>query len=1098
VTIVRPVKLDISGFASFREPAVIDFTGAEYFAFVGPTGSGKSTVIDAMTFALYGSAPRWGRSNAIAQALAPTANRCTVRLVFDVGPDRYVVAREVRRSGQQISQRNTVLERLPDQDSVDADGEVLAGDPGGVTAAVERVLGLSFDDFCKCIVLPQGQFQDFLKAKPAERQTILLKLLGADRYEGIRQRASEAEARAGERAVLLADQLGRLADATPEAEAASRSRVDSLEVVADRLRTALPAAMDAAAAFATAQQDVQDLSADETLLEVLRIPADVPDLQASADRCEAAVRAATETEQQERRRDAAARADQAAGPSRQALERLGGEHDELGRLSERLPALTAAQTAADIAAEEARAAADTAEAEIVARRTRHDDARETVARAETEIEALEQERQELEEARIPSGVDDLARGATEAAAAVGAARDRRDRAETVERGARDAVAQGPARSVLEHMLVLVDEVHARRDEHRALSARLRAAQESVAAVTVAEADAESTLQGSLLHVESLRDRHTAVTLRAHLAPGEPCPVCEQSVTTLPPPLDDAGLDDAKAAHTAAVRELEHARQLRGAAERDASEMAAEVRSLARRIDDLVAGGLPERATVEEQLARTDDLRTSLEAAEAEAAEARESLAGAETSASRTAATVGAARSHLAATHGSLVRRGAPPVDVEDLAGAWRQLDSWATGRRRDAVTAITAASGRLDEARSALQSARAGLAEAEESVRRTRAAQEDAFRSSAEAAAGERQVRERVTELTDQLRDRPGPDEVAAGLRECTRLEAAVNDAGTALEEARTTLTVAEREAVAWRTSVAEARRTLGRARDSVVHLGAPAVDDVDVHAAWHALISWSASRLGEVKAAIESGRHRVDAAARNLAERRAGILDLCRDLDLAIDDDVPLAELPALAAGELSSARAALSGILAQRQQAATALQQQAAAEQEQQVAALLAHLLRSTGFPRWLAGAALDALVDDASGVLRELSGGQFDLTHEKGEFFVVDHIDADSTRSVRTLSGGETFQASLALALALAQQMAVLGAGGTAQLDSIFLDEGFGTLDPDTLEVVAATLENLAHGERMVGVVTHVAALAERVPTRFVVSRDNRTSSVRREEA
>ena len=74
--------------------------------------------------------------------------------------------------------------------------------------------------------------------------------------------------------------------------------------------------------------------------------------------------------------------------------------------------------------------------------------------------------------------------------------------------------------------------------------------------------------------------------------------------------------------------------------------------------------------------------------------------------------------------------------------------------------------------------------------------------------------------------------------------------------------------------------------------------------------------------------------------------------------------------------------------------------------------------------------------------------------------------------------------------------IAAAGAARLDSIFLDEGFGTLDPDTLDVVATTLETLAQGQRMVGVVTHVAALAERVPVRFKVSRDARTSSVIRE--
>ena len=105
-------------------------------------------------------------------------------------------------------------------------------------------------------------------------------------------------------------------------------------------------------------------------------------------------------------------------------------------------------------------------------------------------------------------------------------------------------------------------------------------------------------------------------------------------------------------------------------------------------------------------------------------------------------------------------------------------------------------------------------------------------------------------------------------------------------------------------------------------------------------------------------------------------------------------------------------------------------------------------------------------------------------------------DATAVLPDQGGGETFQASLALALALSAQMSSLAAAGAARLDSIFLDEGFGTLDPETLEVVATTLETLAQGQRMVGVITHVAALAERVPVRFLVSRNARTSTVVRE--
>jgi exonuclease SbcC len=114
------------------------------------------------------------------------------------------------------------------------------------------------------------------------------------------------------------------------------------------------------------------------------------------------------------------------------------------------------------------------------------------------------------------------------------------------------------------------------------------------------------------------------------------------------------------------------------------------------------------------------------------------------------------------------------------------------------------------------------------------------------------------------------------------------------------------------------------------------------------------------------------------------------------------------------------------------------------------------------------------------------------------VIDHRNADERRPAKTLSGGETFQASLALALALADQLAGLAAGGAAKLESIFLDEGFGTLDPETLATVADTIEALGNEERMVGIVTHVRELAERVPVRFEVTKTARTSQVERQSA
>ena len=86
---MRPVRLLLDGFGSYREPAEADFSDVDFFALVGPTGSGKSTVIDGLCFALYGTVPRWGRENVIAQALAPAANACRVCLVFEAAGKRY-------------------------------------------------------------------------------------------------------------------------------------------------------------------------------------------------------------------------------------------------------------------------------------------------------------------------------------------------------------------------------------------------------------------------------------------------------------------------------------------------------------------------------------------------------------------------------------------------------------------------------------------------------------------------------------------------------------------------------------------------------------------------------------------------------------------------------------------------------------------------------------------------------------------------------------------------------------------------------------------------------------------------------------------------
>jgi exonuclease SbcC len=175
------------------------------------------------------------------------------------------------------------------------------------------------------------------------------------------------------------------------------------------------------------------------------------------------------------------------------------------------------------------------------------------------------------------------------------------------------------------------------------------------------------------------------------------------------------------------------------------------------------------------------------------------------------------------------------------------------------------------------------------------------------------------------------------------------------------------------------------------------------------------------------------------------------------------------------------------------------AEARADEQVAQALGRVLDRGHFRQWIVDEALRGLVDGASVVLRNLSSGQYSLAvTADADLLVVDHVNADETRSVNSLSGGETFQASLALALALADRISELAGDQAEPLESIFLDEGFGSLDPETLDVVAGTIEALARHDRIVGVVTHVRELAERMPVRFRVRKESGTSTVTREEA
>ncbi|MSQ29792.1 MAG: SMC family ATPase, partial [Dehalococcoidia bacterium] len=183
---------------------------------------------------------------------------------------------------------------------------------------------------------------------------------------------------------------------------------------------------------------------------------------------------------------------------------------------------------------------------------------------------------------------------------------------------------------------------------------------------------------------------------------------------------------------------------------------------------------------------------------------------------------------------------------------------------------------------------------------------------------------------------------------------------------------------------------------------------------------------------------------------------------------------------------------------QAATATAEVAVHDERHRRARELHTELQSNHFIDFLLRESLELLAQDASARLMQFSIGRYELATVKGDFLVVDHQNGDERRSVRTLSGGETFLASLALALSLSEHLPeISGTGGAVALESLFLDEGFGSLDAESLDLAVQGLEALAEGNRMVGVISHIEELSERMPSRVHVEK-RAHSSVIREDA
>lgn len=1040
---MRIRRLEMVGIGPFTQRQVIDFTAFDesgLFLLEGPTGSGKSTIIDALTFALYGDVARQkdASKDRLRSNRLEDGQRSEVDLIFEVRSGLYRVARTPAYTpAGRKTQRNSkaTLVRVVEDLSAEAGVrtvEDIASGPSKVGPEITRIVGLDKEQFLQTIVLPQGKFARFLTATSDERERILRDIFDTRVYVAFQERLAEAAASSraalAERERAAAGAMARVAGvAVPGGaldavegggdrgagapggtgrEAAGAPRGSSRGAAAPG-GAARGADSGPAAAPGPTSADPDPCAEDPSpALEWARGRHRLVEEALEGARLAAAEADARDAEQQEELRRAL---DDLAAVERhrRLVEQLAGLEDaqpgidELrarcrsGRAAQRVLAYADAHEHAVRAREAARL--------LVARRWREAgcDGEPPASSAEASAScplwrgaarAASQRAAALEglaavEAALPGRVQRVAAlEADEASAA--------ERLRACEEAARVLPSQiERAQAGLEAMRADAAAVPAARAELERLDERLEASRRADvlrASLTGLSEALREAVRGAKVADAAARDAHdlwlsaTAGALAAGLVDGSPCPVCGSESHPSPAPLSEDGITREQ------VRGLDEARQ---------------------RADGELADAKSAHSDAVREISRLN------------------AIAGDHTGAIEELR--GAAASILRALEGAARRI----PGVEEAIGQERARLGELEGRRADAAASLARARAALDEERAALERARGQVAE-----------------------------------------HAPGGRTIAESIEESEALASAFS---ALLEAASTWNGACEQEESARAEFVAQLGRS-GLPSDGDSWRGALVDEDLldsyearvsghdqQLFALRQALASQEAEHAGGLDAPdVEGARERARASARTrvAAHQRVGSLEQCaRELGSAV-------ESLASCVDELRAAR--------QEAGPVRRLADIAAASSPENLAA--------TPLSAWVLVSRLEEVLRATNPRLAAISSGRYELVAVPDDgtqsrksglgLRIVDH-DTDTERSARTLSGGETFYTSLALALGLAD--VVTAEAGGVELRTVFIDEGFGSLDAHTLSLVMDQLHQLRDGGRCVGVVSHVEEMASQIP-------------------
>ncbi|RAX17177.1 SMC family ATPase [Pseudarthrobacter sp. AG30] len=1028
---MRIHHLRISGFGPFAGTEDVDFdrlSAHGLFLLNGPTGAGKTSVLDAICFALYGSVPGARQDGKrLRSDHAEPGQEPAVTCEFSAQGRRFEVTRSPAwdkpsargRNGFTTQQAKTLLRERVGGTWVEKSAR---NDEAG--AEIMALLGMDREQFTRVIMLPQGEFAAFLRSKAADRLDLLQKLFGTQRFEALEQELSRQAAAARDDVAALVGQLGMLS-ARAEAEAAP------LQLPQDEA----PAPEDTAgrlgwlqAAVAARLAELTEHAAGATSLSQERRS----DVERETARHERARKLQAATVRQQAVKDGAARQEELAA-------RL-GRHREAEVLQGQLRAV-------DAAAGKVQSAGGAAEAAMTLLRMAAADSTElaqlnlgadeaAVPPVQTHKGSAGHNTAEI----VPGAAQELARLRSLLAVVEARLPDEQRLQELYGRHRSLAGRQDELRLDVETLGSRVAQLLADREllagtmgqlELRAADAALRR-KEAAAATELLDVvrrygtamkgrdlvnaryddSRESLLEakGRWLDLREVRLANAAFELAAKLVAGEPCPVCGSGEHPAPagsgtegPSLAQAeeeahaAYEAAEAAHSAVSAERAEAEQTVAVlAGQGGTIPVAEARTGAE--EALAAAEAAEQAAEELQ-----EQRQRLEALDAGIEQARSALSDAEAELSHTAVLLADLAEQAAALDGALA----------GLRGNHRTLN-----RRLRVLEDAVAVLDKAVEAQLRLDTARAQAAEAEENLEL--ALPGAGFASAAEVRSQLLGAAE-VAALEAEVRTAGEEAARVAGLFESEDLVLAMAEAGDGFLPDDERLEVLRSQAAAAHHDAREADLAAGLARRCLAAL-------TSIAAEYEALAS--SSREPAERAQMLAG----------LAEAAAG-------------------------RGENTYRMSLNSYVLAAR------LEQVALAASERLVAMSDGrYLLQHT----------------DAKAARGAKSGLGLEVVDQWTGF----------RRDTSTLSGGESFMASLSLALGLAD--VVQQESGGVEIETLFVDEGFGSLDEQSLEQVMDALEGLRDGGRVVGLVSHVAEMKQRIGTQLQVLKSRNGSTLRISES